>query len=135
MSRRKSKAQDSLLTHPIIIRLTEVQFNKLEAIRVKSDIKTIGGIIRRILANRPINLLHKDVSMNAPMEEMALIRKEIKSIGVNINQQTHRYHASTSETERSFHSIKTAETYKSIEPKIDQLMVIISKLASKWLQK
>lgn len=27
--------------------------------------------------------------MNAPMEEMALIRKELKAIGININQIDH----------------------------------------------
>jgi len=134
MPRKKAKDQEGLLSHPVIVRLTEGQFNKFEKLRANSDCKTIGGIIRRVLTNKTIKLLHQDISMNAPMEELALIRKEIKSIGVNINQQTHRFHVSTSETERSFHSIKTAETYKSIEPKIDRLMVIVSKLADKWLQ-
>ncbi|CAM4388486.1 hypothetical protein SAMN06265348_115130 [Pedobacter westerhofensis] len=134
MSRRKAKDQDNILSHPIIVRLTENQFIKLEKIRMESDIKTIGEVVRKILNNRPIKLLHKDVSMNLPMEEMALIRKEIKSIGVNINQQTHRFHISQNDTERSFHAIKTSETYKTIEPKIDRLLAIISKLAEKWLQ-
>jgi len=134
MSRRKAKDQESILSHPIIVRLTENQFKKLEKIRIESDIKTIGEVVRKILTNRPIKLLHKDISMNQPMEEMALIRKEIKSIGVNINQQTHRFHISQSDTERAFHALKTSETYKSIEPKIDRLISIISKLAEKWLQ-
>lgn len=134
MSRRKATDQDSILSHPIIVRLTENQFKKLDKIRKESDIKTIGEVVRKILTNRPIKLLHKDISMNQPMEEMALIRKEIKSIGVNINQQTHRFHISQSDTERSFHAIKTSETYKSMEPKIDRLLSIISKLAEKWLQ-
>lgn len=135
MSRRKAKDQDSILSHPIIVRLTENQFSKLDKIRMESDIKTIGEIVRKILTNRPIKLHHKDITMNQPMEELALIRKEIKSIGVNINQQTHRFHISQTDTERSFHAIKTSETYRTMEPKIDRLLVIISKLAEKWLQK
>jgi len=134
MSRKKARDQDSILSHPIIVRLTENQFSKLEKIRLESDIKTIGEVVRKILTNRPIKLLHKDISMNQPMEEMALIRKEIKSIGVNINQQTHRFHISQNDTERSFHAIKTSETYNTMEPKIDRLLAIISKLAEKWLQ-
>ncbi len=134
MSRRKAKDQDSILSHPIIVRLTENQFNKLEKIRMESDVKTIGEVVRKILTNRPLKLLHKDITMNQPMEEMALIRKEIKSIGVNINQQTHRFHISQNDTERSFHAIKTSETYKLIEPKIDRLLSILSKLAEKWMQ-
>ena len=134
MSRKKSKDQDSLLTHPIIVRLTETQYKKLESIRKESDIKTIGEVVRKILSNRPIKLLHKDITMNGPMEEMASIRKEIKSIGININQQTHRFHISQNDTERAFHAMKTSDMYKSIEPKVDQLLAIISKLSKKWLQ-
>jgi len=134
MSRNKATDQESLLSRPIIVRLTEKQFSKLEKIRLESDTKTIGEVVRKILNNRPIRLLHKDISMNQPMEEMSLIRKEIKSIGVNINQQTYRFHVSQSDTERAFHANKTAETYKSIEPKVDRLLSIISKLAEKWLQ-
>ena len=134
MSRKKAPDQDSLLSRPIIVRLTEKQFNKLEKIRLESDTKTMGEVVRKILDNRPIKLLHRDITMNQHMEEMALIRKEIKSIGVNINQQTYRFHVSQSDTERAFHAIKTAETYKTIEPKIDRLLSIISKLAEKWLQ-
>ncbi|MBB2148969.1 mobilization protein [Pedobacter gandavensis] len=135
MSRKNTKEINSVLSRPIIVRLNEDQYSKLEKLRIKSNSRSLGVIIRKMLDNKPVKLLHKDISMNGPMEELALIRKEIKSIGVNINQQTHRFHVSTTETERSFHSIKTAETYKTIEPKIDRLMVILSKLAEKWLQK
>lgn len=135
MSRRKVKDKESILSHTIVVRITAGQYEILEKLSKESDRKTIAEVVRNIIANRPIKLLHKDISMNGSMEELALIRKEIKSIGVNINQQTHRFHVSTTETERSFHTIKTSETYKSIEPKIDRLMVIISKLAERWLQK
>lgn len=135
MARRKAKDQDKILSHPIIIRLTEQQYKKVADLWLNSDCRSIGEVVRKIIANRPIKLLHKDISMNAPMEEMALIRKEIKSIGVNINQQTHSFHISQNPIERSFHSSKTAETYKAIEPKIERLMELISKLAEKWLQK
>lgn len=135
MARRKAKDQDKILSHPIIIRLTEKQYKKVADLWLNSDCKSIGEVVRKIIANRPIKLLHKDISMNAPMEEMALIRKEIKSIGVNINQQTHSFHISQNPIERSFHSSKTAETYKAIEPKIERLIDLISKLAEKWLQK
>lgn len=135
MARRKAKDQDKILSHPIIIRLTEQQYKKVADLWLNSDCRSIGEVVRKIIANRPIKLLHKDISMNAPMEEMALIRKEIKSIGVNINQQTHSFHISQNPIERSFHSSKTAETYKAIEPKIERLIELISKLAEKWLQK
>lgn len=135
MSRKKARDQDSLLSHTIVVRITTGQYEKLDKISKESDSKTIANVVRNIIANRPIKLLHKDISMSGPMEELALIRKEIKSIGVNINQQTHKFHISQNDTERTFHTNKTAETYKSIEPKIDRLFILVSNLALKWLQK
>jgi len=135
MSRKKVKDQDSLLSHTIVVRITAGQYEKLDKISKESDGKTIAHVVRKIIANKPITLLHKDISMSGPMEELALIRKEIKSIGVNINQQTHKFHTSQNDTERTFRTNKTAETYKSIEPKIDRLFILVSNLALKWLQK
>lgn len=135
MSRKKVKDQDSLLSHTIVVRITTGQYEKLDQLAKECDGKTIAHIVRKIIANKPITLLHKDVSMSGPMEELALIRKEIKSIGVNINQQTYKFHISQNDRERAFHSNKTAETYKAIEPKIDRLLILVANLTMKWLQK
>jgi len=43
---------------------------------------------------------HRAISMNGPMEELALIRTELKSIGININQQARYFNASRSATKR-----------------------------------
>lgn len=135
MPRKKTKDQDKVLRHPIIVRVTATTYKKLSELCKESDHKTIGHLIRCILENKPIKLLHIDNSLNPVMEELALIRKEIKSIGVNINQQTHRFHLSQNDTERSFHALKTGEIYKTMEPKIDRLLSLITRLAEKWLQK
>lgn len=134
MPRKKATERDAVLTHNIVIRVTEETFKKLEKIKKESDCKSIAQVVRNILADRHIKYIVKDMSMNGTMEELAMIRKEIKAIGININQQTHRFHISQSDAERSFHFRKTAEIYRSIDPKIDDLLQIVSKLAEKWLQ-
>lgn len=134
MPRKKIKDQEQVLTNPIVIRVTQEEFSKLEKIRKESDCRSIGEVVRKTLSKQRITYLHRDVSMNGPMEELALIRKEIKAIGVNINQQTHRFHTSQNEAERAFFALKTASTYKQMEPKIEQLLDIVSRLAEKWLQ-
>src|SRR5690606_36229136 len=133
MPRKKIKDQEQVLTNPIVIRVTQEEFSKLEKIRKESDCRSIGEVVRKTLSKQRITYLHRDVSMNGPMEELALIRKEIKAIGVNINQQTHRFHTSQNEAERAFFALKTASTYKQMEPKIDALLAVVSKLAEKWL--
>ena len=135
MPRKKSENQDNLLSHPIIVRVTSSEFERLEKLREKSDYKTIGEVVRNILANRKVKLFYQDISMNASMEEMALIRKELRAIGVNINQITRSFNQDKSETHKAFYILKAADQYKEVDLRIEQLLTIISKLAEKWLQK
>jgi len=67
------------------------------------------------------------------MEEMALIRKELKAIGINVNQQTKFFHMSKSEAQRTFFMLKTAQLYKQVGGKVEELLNIINRLAEKWL--
>lgn len=135
MPRKKLANPDQLLTRPIVIRVDEATFKRLEKLARESDCQSIGEVARKILTGKRINLFHRDITMHAPMEELARIRKELKAIGVNINQQTRYFHASQNPTERTFYALKTAARYERIENKIDRLLIIVSELAKKWLQK
>ncbi|PWS28496.1 mobilization protein [Pedobacter yonginense] len=135
MPRKRATNQDALLTKNVIVRITETTFNKLEKMRVESGSASMAEVIRRILSNRKIKLLHQDNSLNAPMEEMALIRKELKAIGININQITRTFNQDKVETHRAFYVMKVAELYKNVDERVEKLLVIISQLAEKWLQK
>lgn len=133
--RKKVANRERLLSHPIRTRLTRKNYKRLEEIARNSDCSSVGEVARKILSRQRIVLFHRDVSMNGPMEELAMIRKELKSIGININQQTRYFNASQSFTERSFYVLKTAELYQSIDGKVDRLLKIVSSLAAKWLPK
>jgi predicted CopG family antitoxin len=135
MPRKKAKNQNELLTHNVIIRITETVFNKLEKMRIESGSLSVAEVVRKILSNRKIKILQQDISMNAPMEEMALIRKELKAIGININQITRAFNQDKAETHRAFYVMKVADLYKNVDARVERLLVIISQLAEKWLQK
>ncbi len=135
MGRKKAYDQDSLLKHLIRTRVDDRTYKRLEKLINDSDCRSIGEVARKILSNEQIKCFYRDVSLSGPMEELALIRKEIKAIGININQQTHKFHIAETPTERAFHHIKTTAEYKRIEAKIDRLLAIISKLAGRWLRK
>ncbi|HEK22401.1 MAG TPA: mobilization protein [Bacteroidetes bacterium] len=135
MTRKKAEKRDELLTHPIILRVTETVFKRLEKLQQESNCQSVGEVARKILSREKILCFYKDVSLNAPMEELASIRKELKAIGININQQTHRFHISDSEAQRAFYVLKTADLYKKVGEKVDTALVLISKLAEQWLQR
>lgn len=136
MSRNKQQDQDAILSHNLIIRISQDLFNKLDKIYKESNCQSIAEVVRRILANQKINCFYTDVTMNAPMEELTSIRKELKSIGVNINQITRSFNQEKSrESQRQYYVMQVAELYKKVDVKVDRLLLLISKLTEKWLQK
>ncbi|WP_026898540.1 hypothetical protein [Daejeonella oryzae] len=135
MPRKKLTNPEDILSKPIIIRVNEAVFKRLQVLQKESDCSSVGEVARKILSREKINCFYRDISLNAPMEEMALIRKELKSIGININQQTKYFHTSQSEAERAFYTNRTAKLYQTIDEKVEQLLTLIFQLAEKWLQK
>lgn len=135
MSVKKANREQELLSHNLIIRVTETTFKRLEKMHSESHYASIAEVARRMLSNQQIKLFYKDVSMNAPMEEMALIRKELKAIGININQITRSFNQDKIGTHREHYVLKVAGLYKNVDEKVDRLIIIISQLAEKWLQK
>ena len=134
MPRKKAKNPEQLLSHPIIIRVNENTFKRLERIQMQSNCQSIGEVARNILSKEKILMLTRDVTMNVPMEELTSIRKELKAIGVNINQQTRHFHTSDSEAQRSFYFMRTSDLYKNVGGKIDRLLEIITQMSLKWLR-
>ena len=134
MPRKKTKSPEQLLTHPIILRVNEDTYKRLEKILLNSNCQSIGEVARNILSKKKILILNRDITMNAPMEELASIRKELRSIGININQQTKYFHTSENEAQRSFYFIRTSELYKNVEQKVDRLLEMVTKMSMKWLR-
>ena len=135
MPRKKLKNEAEILSHNMIVRVSELQFNKLEKLRAESNCQTVAEIVRRILSGKKINCFYTDVSMNAPMEELVSIRKELRAIGININQITRTFNQEkTTESSRTYYVLKVADLYKKVDEKMDRLLVLIGKLTEKWLQ-
>src|SRR5690606_19036554 len=128
MSRKKAKCPEDLLSHSLIIRVTESTFKRLEKMQKESKSASVAEIARKILSNQKIRLFYQDISMDAPMEEMALIRKELRAIGININQITRSFNRDRSGTHRAFYVLKVADLYKNVDEKVERLLVIISQL-------
>jgi hypothetical protein len=135
MSRTKTDKPEDLLSHSIIIRITETLFNKLEKLRVDSHSLSIADVCRKILLNQKLKLYHQDISMNPVMEELAMIRKELKAIGVNINQITRSFNQDRAGTHRPVYVQQVADQYKKVDERVEILLAVISKLADQWLQK
>jgi hypothetical protein len=135
MGRRKTTHPGDNLTQVIMLRLTESAYQKLEKIQRNSDCQSVPEIIRRIIEKEKITWYHKDASMDAPMEILIGIQKELKAIGTNINQVTRHYNGSQTEGQRYHHLQAALQYYKQVDTKVSLLLSLISQLAKKWLQK
>lgn len=130
----KTREKQPRFTHPVRTRVTEKTHEKLLELKATSNCRSIGEVARKILSREKILCFYTDTTMSAPMEELASIRKELKSIGVNINQQTRHFHTSESELQRSFYFLKTSDLYKNVGEKVDRLLFLVGQLSLKWLQ-
>lgn len=134
MGRKKAKNQDELLVHLLRVRVSDSTMKRLEKLLAESSCRSIGEVGRKLLSRERINCFYRDASLAGPMEELALIRKELRSIGININQQTRYFNAVESTAEKAFHAGRTVELYHKVDAKMERLFIIISKLAGRWLQ-
>jgi len=133
MPRKKSADPEKILTRVLRIRLTDAAFKRLEKISKSSDCHTVGEAARKILSKEKITLFYKDITLNSTMEELALIRKELRAIGININQITKAFHSDKRETPQMFQVNRVTMLYEKVEAKTDTLLILINKLAEKWL--
>jgi hypothetical protein len=133
MPRKKSAHPEKNLSRVLRIRLTDAAFKRLEKIIKSSDCHTVGEVARKILSKEKITLFYKDITLNSAMEELALIRKELRAIGININQITKAFHSDKRDTSRIIQISKVMRLYEQVEAKTDTLLLIINRLSEKWL--
>ncbi len=133
MSRNRGERKD-VLRHEVKTRVNEQKFKELTTLLAKTHHRTMSELVRNILYNRPIKTYIIDETFSKVMEEISGVRKELNSIGININQVTRNFNASSNPAQKLMLSFNIAEHYKAVVAKVGALVILISKLADKWLQ-
>ena len=132
---RKKYNKSEPLKHLIGVRISEQFFNKLEGLRKETNCQTIGEFARQILQREEIIWYHKDSTMDSVAAELSGIRKELNSIGSNINQVTRYFNSKALPNQKIFEALKILDEYKKVGGKVDNLLTIISDLSQKWSPK
>jgi len=135
MARKKAKDQEALYSHVIRTRITETTYKKLERFVTSGDSASVGEVARRILSGEQLKVFHVDSSMQSAMEELLFIRKELRSIGININQVVRHFNSQSNPQLKALDALKAGSQYQQVGAKVDQLMAVISQLAERWLQR
>lgn len=124
------------LDYPLRTRVDQKSFDRLQKLLDTSTCQSIGELVRKLINREKINCVYTDTTMNAPMEELISIRKELRSIGININQITRSFNQEkTRESSRQYYVMQVAELYKKVDVKVERLLVMVGELTEKWLQR
>lgn len=124
--------ESEILKHEIKTRVNDAKFVQLSELLNKSECRNMSELVRHILHNRPVVLLHRDKSLDLLMEELAGIRKELRSIGININQITRQFNTYPEKDQKLYYALGAAEVYETVGNKVELLFNIISKLSEQW---
>ena len=131
----KHKVTDhKLLKYRVGTRVTEAKYRELQGLVAQAKGMNLAGVFREILYNRPIKVYTHDDSIDLQMEELALIRGELKPIGININQVTKLFNTYPDLKRKLFYGRSVIEQFMTTEAKVDRLTAIISQMGKKWLQ-
>jgi hypothetical protein len=133
MGRRKT-AEEKVLSYKIHARIAPEKYHALIDLLKQTRYGSMSELIRRILEEREIRIVTYDGSLDQIMEVLCSIEKELHAIGVNINQITRQFNSSTSESARVLQSLQVSAEFKKVANKVDALLILISKIASRWLQ-
>lgn len=135
MGRKKKPDREALLIHRIRTRINDKSFQRLQGILGKSNCQTIGQLVRHILSNERIVVYQSDVTVQEPVQQLILIREELRAIGVNINQITHHFHIADSTNQKMFHALKVGEEYDKVGAKVEVLVNMVAEIGQRWLQR
>ena len=135
MGRRKAQNPEALLTRHVQAKVTQEVYDRLETISKSSDCHSIGEVARRVLSKEKIVAYSVDRSFDPIVEELCRIRREINSIGVNINQVTHAFHSDDAPGRRAAEALKIVKHYNEVGDKVAELLGVISQVTKKWSQR
>ena len=92
----------------------------------------MSELLRKIIDNRKIIVEYTDQGSCLLLEELALIRKEIQAIGVNINQATRRVNSERLPADRIRHALDIVGLFQQADERITRLFTLMAKLSERW---
>lgn len=130
--KEKKKGKRLQLPHVVTIRIREEKYRELSSILDPSRCRSMSELLRKIIDNRKIIVENVDQGNRLVLEELALIKKEIQAIGVNINQATRRVNSERLPPDRLGHALEIVRLFQQADERISRLFTLMAKLSERW---
>lgn len=129
----KGKKSKQSMGRAVIARISKEKYDELNHLLTSSRLRTMSELLRHILENRKVIIEHYDNTFDKVMAELSRIQKEIRAIGVNINQVTRKFHAQPWPQAMLVNALEITKLYQQTDQKVTELFSIIENLSQKWL--
>ena len=116
------------------VRLTSYELKTLQDKASHSTCKKLSEYVRKVIAGKPIEILHRNQSLDDFMAEMTALRTELNAIGNNYNQVVKRLHTLQHHADIKSWLILNESTKQILLNKITEIKLKINQINDKWLQ-
>ena len=121
-------------TKRVHVRLTEKEFEKVQAQCNRSTCRKLSEYVRLVLLNKPVRMNQRNQSLDEFMAEMIALRNELSAIGNNYNQTVKRLHTLENLGEIKTWLLINEMERKIIQNKLGEIKNKINQINDIWLQ-
>ena len=118
----------------IHLRITSAEYKKIHTGFSQSTKRKISEYMRSILLDKPITVYTRNRSFDDFVNEMILLRNELKAIGNNFNQAVKKLHVMDHSAEIKTWIILNESCRQLLIKKVDEINLKIAQISDKWSQ-
>ncbi|OJW81771.1 MAG: mobilization protein [Bacteroidetes bacterium 46-16] len=126
--------ENSNRTRIIGLRLTPVEYAKIEKKWKASTCRKLSEYVRRSVFEKPIVTTYRNSSQDDLMAELTRLRSELNAVGNNFNQAVKKLHTLSQVAEFRSWMIAYEVERKILNNKVDEVRNNIKKMLEIWLQ-
>ena len=104
------------------IRLSKSEEEKLITLFKRSTANALSEYARAVLLKAPINVRYRNQSADEFLEQIILLKRELNSIGINLNQAVHKLHTLDHVDDIRQWAVHNEMTRQELFAKIEELL-------------
>lgn len=117
------------------IRLKPDEYQLLNKRFKKTRFRKLSEYMRSVLLEKPVTVIYRDKAMDDVLEELVLLRRELNTIGNNLNQAMRNINAAHGNADTRLWMNLMSVINSKLEPSISQIKERMNQYADIWSQK
>lgn len=115
------------------LRLSDNEYWIVRERLAKSTCRNMSQYLRDIIFDKPVVATYRNASQDDILQELAILNRQLNSLGNNMNQITKRLHTIRPPEIQSWGAGFTSQT-KALTTKIIEIKEVTAKIAQRWLR-